>query len=83
MKTARYFEEDILGRKRVGIRREWCERVLNAPAFTETQEDGRIRHWGYVEEIGKYLRVVTLEDGETVHNAMPDRNFTRRRRRQT
>lgn len=66
--------------KRPGIRREWCERVLSDPEFTETQKNGRIRHWGYVEEIGKYLRVVTLEDGETVHNAMPDRNFTRRRR---
>ena len=24
---------------------------------------------------GKVLRVVTLEDGETIHNAFPDRNF--------
>ncbi len=23
----------------------------------------------------KYLRVVTLEDGQTVHNAFPDRDF--------
>ena len=28
-----------------------------------------------IEELGKYLRVVTLEDGETVHNAFPDRGF--------
>lgn len=46
------------------------------------QQTGRIRPWGFVEEIGKYLRVVTLADGETIHNAMPDRNFTRRRRRE-
>jgi len=26
-------------------------------------------------EPGKYLRVVTLEDGETVHNAFFDRSF--------
>jgi hypothetical protein len=26
-------------------------------------------------ELGKYLRVITLEDGETVHNAFPDRDF--------
>jgi hypothetical protein len=81
MKTTRYFEEDILGNKRPGIRREWCEQVLRSPDFTEVQENGRVRHWGFVEEIGKYLRVVTLEDGETVHNAMPDRNFTRKQRR--
>jgi hypothetical protein len=25
--------------------------------------------------LGRYLRVVTLPDGETVHNAFPDRGF--------
>ena len=59
MKTTRYFEEQIL-RKRPYIQREWCEMVLSNPVR---------------KEIGKYLRVVTLEDGETVHNAFPDRNF--------
>lgn len=83
VKTTRYFEEDILGSKRPGIRSEWCERVLSDPEFTETQENGRIRHWGYVEELDKYLRVAALEDGETVHNAMPDRNFTQRQRRRS
>lgn len=77
----RYFEEDILGGKRPGIKREWCERVLRNPEFSEVQDNGRIRHWGFVEGIEKYLRVVTLADGATVHNAMPGRNFTRRRRR--
>ncbi|MGI9049769.1 MAG: hypothetical protein ACR2GU_10440 [Rubrobacteraceae bacterium] len=82
MKTTQYFEKDILGEKRSYIKREWCKQVLRNPAHTEVQKNGRIRHWGYIEEIEKYLRVVTLEDGETVHNAMPDRNFTRKRRRQ-
>jgi len=31
--------------------------------------------WIFVPGLGKYLRVVTLEDGETVHNAFPDRDF--------
>ena len=30
------------------------------------QSDGRIRKWSYVEEAGKYLRVVLLENGETI-----------------
>jgi hypothetical protein len=60
---------------------EWCERVLRSPECTEVQENGRIRYWELVEEIDKYLRVVTLEDGETVHNAMPDKNFTREQKR--
>ncbi|MCA1687598.1 MAG: hypothetical protein LC714_03145 [Actinobacteria bacterium] len=82
MKTTRYFEEDILGGRRSYLKREWYERVLRNPEHVETQVNGRIRHWSFIEEIDKYLRVVTLEDGETVHNAMPDRNFTQRQRRQ-
>jgi len=45
------------------------------PVYSEIQPDGRIRHWIFIPELGKYLRVVTLDDGETVHNAFPDRNF--------
>jgi hypothetical protein len=74
MKTTRYFDEQVL-RKRQYIQREWCEQALRAPLRREIQSDGRIRHWIFVPELGKYLRVVTLEDGETVHNAFPDRNF--------
>ena len=48
---------------------------MRNPVRTEVQSDGRIRYWAFVEELGKYLRVVTLEDGETIHNAMPDRRF--------
>lgn len=61
--------------KRPYLRREWCEAVVREPIHSEVQYDGRIRHWAFVEELGKYLRVVTLEDGETLHNAMPDRRF--------
>ena len=44
------------------------------------QPDGRIRFWGKVEELGdRYLRVVTLQDGVTIHNAFIDRGFTRER----
>ena len=57
------------------IRLGWCQRAIDFPEFTERQADGRIRHWIYIEELGKYLRVVTLEDGLTLHNAFPDRNF--------
>jgi hypothetical protein len=74
MKTTRYFEEQVL-RKRPYIRREWCEQVLRHPAHRETQEDGRVRYWGHIPELGRHLRVVTLEDGETVHNAFPDCRF--------
>ena len=78
MKQTRYFEEQVL-RKRPYIRREWCVAVLASPLKREVQTDGRIRFWGQIvqENDGrpKFLRVVTLEDGETVHNAFFDRNF--------
>ena len=74
MRTTRYFEEQVL-RKRPYIRREWCERALQEPVRTEVQPNGRIRHWVFIEEIGKYLRVVALADGATVHNALSDRRF--------
>ena len=75
MKTTRYFEEQVL-RKRPYIRREWCEQIVQHPMQREVQPDGRIRHWGIVPELGnRFLRVVTLDDGETILNAFPDRDF--------
>jgi hypothetical protein len=42
----------------------------------EVQADGRIRRWVKIEEMeGRYLRVILLPDGETVHNAFFDRRF--------
>lgn len=49
--------------------------VLNAPYRKEREPSGRVRHWRWIDELGHWLRVVTLEDGETVHNAMLDRDF--------
>ncbi|MGH8722008.1 MAG: hypothetical protein ACREU4_08490 [Burkholderiales bacterium] len=75
MKTTLYNDEQVL-RKRPYIRREWCADILARPLRREAQADGRIRYWGYIEELGgRALRVVTLADGETVHNAFPDRDF--------
>lgn len=53
----------------------WIEAVLATPLRSEVQANGRIRRWGFIAEEGKYLRVVTEADGETVHNAFFDRNF--------
>ena len=75
MKTTRYFREQVL-RKRPYIKQEWCEKILERPIVRQIQSDGRVRFWGIVPELGgRALRVVTLADGETVHNAFPDRDF--------
>jgi hypothetical protein len=72
-----YFRRDVLP-KQSYLRLEGCLAVLKQPIRREVQSDGRIRHWGYwgyVPKLGKYLRVVTLEDGIPSHSAFPDRRF--------
>ena len=75
MKTTRYFEEQVL-RKRPYIKRSWCARIILDPLHKEIQEDGRIRYWGRVPELNnRIIRVITLGDGVTIHNAFPDRGY--------
>jgi len=63
-------------RKRPYLRRERCVRVVDAPLRSEPQEGNRFRFWAACPELeGRYLRVVTLEDKVTIHNAFPDRGF--------
>lgn len=61
--------------RRPYLREEWIIGVLKNPVRTQRQENGRIRYWAFVPELDRYLRVVTEQDGETVHNAFPDRGF--------
>lgn len=73
--TTPYFRNEIL-RKRPYLTVEMCKKIIKNPYKKEVQADGRIRFWGKIEELGeKYLRVVTLEDGVTIHNAFIDRGF--------
>ena len=77
MKTTAYFEQKLLDRPE--IQRAWCERVFANPLKTVTQPNGRISYWAVIPEYGnRVLRVITLEDGETLHNAYFDRNFQSR-----
>jgi hypothetical protein len=69
-----YFKNDVL-LKRPYIQLAWCAKAIANPIKREIQADGRIRHWVFISELDKYLRVVTLEDGMTIHNAFPDRRF--------
>ncbi len=71
----RYFEQEVL-RKRPYVERRFCELVVENPVRIRVQSDGRIRYWGVVPELGgRILRVVTLSDGRTIHNAFLDRSF--------
>ena len=72
--TTDYFRNEVLV-KRPYIQLEWCQEALLNPIQRQIQDDGRIRHWLFVPELNRYLRIVTLEDGVTIHNAFPDRRF--------
>lgn len=62
---------------RAKIRLEWIQYVTEHPVREVIQADGRIRRWAPIREMeDRYLRVVLLADGETVHNAFFDRSFT-------
>jgi hypothetical protein len=75
MKTTQYFDYTRKRQDRAQIKEDWIKSVIEKPEKVEIQSDGRIRKWGKIAEKGKYLRVILLEDGETVHNAFFDRSF--------
>ena len=76
MKTTRYFDSLRYRHDRAIIKKEWILKAVKYPYEEAIQDDGRIRRWVRVDEMdGKYLRVVLLPDGETVHNAFFDRGY--------
>jgi hypothetical protein len=76
VKFTRYFQAMRLRPDRAAIKLEWIQRVVNSPIKEIIQEDGRIRRWAPIQEAdGRYLRVILLSDGETIHNAFFDRDF--------
>jgi len=80
MKTTQYFEFTRKRPDRSMILDEWILSAINDPEDQVIQSDGRIRRWTWVNELSKYLRVVLLEDGITVHNAFFDRDYKRRKK---
>ncbi len=77
MKTTKYFEFTRKRPDRSGIKDEWIMKTIESPIETTEQSDGRFKKWSYIEEVDKYLRVILLEDGETIHNVFFDRSFKR------
>jgi len=75
MKFTQYFLHVRQRPDRAKIKREWIEETVKNQEYTEVQSDGRIRKWKKIKKEGKFLRVILLPDGETVHNAFFDRNF--------
>ena len=75
MKFTQYFLHMRQRNDRAKIKMEWIEETMKNPGYTEVQSDGRIRKWKKIEEGDRFLRVILLPDGETIHNAFFDREF--------
>ncbi len=75
MEFTQYFLYTRKRPDRFSIKQEWIQNAIDNPLRTEIQKDGRIRKWIYVKEVDKYLRVILLSNGTTVHNAFFDRGF--------
>lgn len=72
----RYFAMTVMAR----ADRRWIDpadirRALLQPVRRERQADGRIRCWAYIPQLRTYIRIITLADGETVHNVFKDSDF--------
>lgn len=76
MKTTEYFEATRNRADRSTISDDWIQEAVKRPLRQAIQQDGRIRRWSRIPGVeARYLRVILLPDGETVHNAFVDRRF--------
>ncbi len=76
MKTTKYFDSMRNWPDRAIIQDEWIKHVMDNFEKKQLQSDGHMRKWAKIKQMeGRYLRVVLLEDGVTVHNAFFDRGF--------
>jgi hypothetical protein len=76
VKVTRYFETIRRRPDRALIQDAWIQCAVTSPIRQTIQKDGRIRRWCQVPEMdNRYLRVILLPDGETIHNAFFDRDF--------
>jgi hypothetical protein len=70
-----YFLHEVL-RKRPYLRKKYCTGVVKNPLRVQQQEGNRWRFWGRVKELdNRIVRVVTLSDKRTIHNAFLDRGY--------
>ena len=65
METTWYYE-NVARRRHPEVRGEWVERILTNPHHIEIQPDGRIRYYGYIEEVEKWIRVI-VDDGKLLN----------------
>jgi hypothetical protein len=75
-KIHRYFQVSRQWHPEVTL--ENAVEALEKTDFRVAQPNGRIRRWGYVEDLTHYVRVILLADEETIFDAFIDRDYPRR-----
>lgn len=74
MNTTTYFR-DVVRPKRPYLTDDVLATVISSPDARHIQSDGRARLWKRVAGLNdRWVRVVLLNDGKTVHNAFLDRD---------
>ena len=74
MKLSEHYINDVLP-KRPYLTEELLVNIINKPIRVEIQSNKRMKLWGYSSKFKKFVRIVLLEDGETILTAFFDRNF--------
>jgi hypothetical protein len=76
VKTTEYFDANRTRPDRFTIADDWIQAAIDHPLREAIQKDGRVRRCARIPGTeDRYLRVILLADGETVHNAFINRRF--------
>lgn len=79
LKYSKYFITDVVNR-RPYLTEEMIMQVIVHYEYKFLQLNGRTSLFGYIFEYKKYLRVVVLDDEETIMNAYFDRGYKGRKK---
>ena len=74
MKFTSHFINDVKP-KRPYLDDQLLSVIIVNPIKKEIQDDNKIKLCGYSSKHNKYVRIILLEDGITIHTAFFDRNF--------
>lgn len=77
---APYFKDRVLNNPQRQHLIPFVAITVNEPEETLSQRDGKIRHFRYVPELGRHVRVITRADG-ALFNVHEDSNYARKQRR--
>lgn len=75
-----YFEDNVVNNPAREHLLPYVEAAIDEAEAREVQEDSKVRHFWYVEELGHHIRVITTGEGR-LFNAHEDSNYTRKQRR--